>query len=359
MKSIFEQHLSLEIPQNALYASERSFNGSVMDWHGKRLMAYRCHAKGEKLCSIHLANLRVENEGILEGCRVKVPKIHENGNLEDPRLFKAQGSLWVAWTEAHYSGNNWFCIQRYGKLNSDFDVEEAFTPDFGQNNYKAKEKNWQFFDYNGKIHAIYSHRPQVVIELQGETVVNSYTTYGVSWHHGQASGGTPPIAFNEESLLTLFHAYVPNSDNHRIYNVGALLINRHPPFEITHCSSEPIIHGSDKEPFPTAETWNPICIFPGGVVRDGGDWIVSTGVNDCRIYLSWLNSNSLKLERVKKENRGAFALIRVLKNTVVDGFLRKAGDKAEAKRSTAENLVKTGQAEIIPEPEYTETVKAA
>jgi predicted GH43/DUF377 family glycosyl hydrolase len=307
----------------------------------------------------------------LADSKIEVPKVHKNGNLEDPRIFsKDDGEnfgTYLAWTEALYVENNWNCIQRYGRLmlgKNGFFIEQAFTPQYGKNDFQNKEKNWQFFFQRDRLFCIYSHRPQVVIELEGESVVNEWRTPGFFWGNGNASGGTPPVEYDEGHLISFFHAYVANTRHHRKYNFAALLIESKPPFAVTHISSCPLMVASEKEPLPEGENWNPLCVFPCGVIKEEHVWNVSLGVNDCRIAVAKIATSNLSLSPVKMDLNGKTTRILLNSCIGIGGIGRVAGSIVEVKNAVAMDLLARGRATLAPDPlintipEKTKPVKA-
>ena len=114
--ALTKQFPTVTVDPDRLAPAHRSFNASIIEHGGKRLMAYRSHTLAQKWCTLHLATLGPDWQPV-DDVKLDVPLIHAEGNLEDPRLFHGPaGTLWLAWTEALYQAGHWTCVQRYGKL---------------------------------------------------------------------------------------------------------------------------------------------------------------------------------------------------------------------------------------------------
>jgi predicted GH43/DUF377 family glycosyl hydrolase len=345
--SLAKQLPTVTVDPDRLAPAHRSFNASIIEHGSKRLMAYRSHTLKQEWCTLHLATLGADWQPI-DDVQIDVPLINEAGNLEDPRLFHGPaGSLWLAWTEALYQTGQWTCVQRYGKL-SGRKITKAFTPRYGRNDGQFKEKNWQFFWQDDRLFAIYSHSPHVVIELDGENVVNEWRTPGVKWSLGYPSGGTPPIPYDGNHLLTFFHAYKPDHRYHRRYNMGATLIENRPPFAAKHYSEAPILTASERDPLAPDPRWNPLCVFPCGVIKSGDVFHVSSGVNDCRCAVSHIPANKLKLRPMAIKIESSIVRVKLLGNLMIGGYCRQTNDIVEVSKTVALDLINRKRAELMP-----------
>jgi predicted GH43/DUF377 family glycosyl hydrolase len=352
--ALAQQFPTVTVDPSRLAPAHRSFNASIIEYAGRRLMAYRSHTLERKWCTLHIAELGKDWQP-LNDSKVNVPLIHEDGNLEDPRLFHGPGgTLWLAWTEALYQAGNWTCVQRYGQLIIDlWKILEAFTPAYAQNNGSAKEKNWQFF-WSGnsdkpRLFAIYAHSPQIVIELDGEKVINEWRTPGIHWRFGHPSGGTPPVPFNDDFLLTFFHAYRPDNKFHRRYNMAAALIENCPPFAVKFVSAEPLLTASERDPLAPDPRWNPLCVFPCGVIKSGDVWHVSSGVNDCRCAVTSIPNKRLNLAPYAMKITDSSVKIKLTGNIMLGGYCRQVGQIVEVPKQTALDLIQRQRAVLAPE----------
>jgi predicted GH43/DUF377 family glycosyl hydrolase len=350
-------------PARMAPGAARCFNAGLAEHKGRRLACYRAEPQQGR-CKIRLAELGDDWQPIRDE-QIDVPTTQPDANLEDPRLFAGAGGLWLAWTEAHYTaGAHWRCVQRYGKLEQGIDgwaVCNPRTPAYGRNDGSAKEKNWQFFWQDNRLFAVYSHAPQVVIELDGDRVINEWRTPGLAWRWGHPSGGTPPIPY-AGGLLTFFHAYKPENRYHRRYNMAALVMQDRPPFAIKAASAWPIMQGSERDPLAADPRWNPLVVFPGGVIHDGKTFHVAQGVNDARCAVSHIPETALSIQTMTTKITGQTARIRLLGNMMVDGYCRMTGDVVSVPAAVARDLIGRKRAllaEDDPAPAMIEPAAAA
>jgi len=81
-----------------------------------------------------------------------------------------------------------------------------------------------------------------------------------------------------------------------LYYMGAMEM-RHG--KVVRISRKPLVWGSAENPAQAsarAPSWKPLCIFPAGLVREDGGWLVSCGVNDS--YDAWLRFRDDELDLV-------------------------------------------------------------
>jgi predicted GH43/DUF377 family glycosyl hydrolase len=337
-------------PARMAPGASRCFNAGLIEHNGERLACYRVEAVDGR-CTLRMAVLDQDWQPAGDE-QIDAPTTQPDANLEDPRLFAGPDGLWLAWTEAHYAvKTHWKCIQRYGKIErgpNGWTVTQAFTPRYGRNDGTAKEKNWQFFWQANRLFAVYSHQPQVVIEIDGEQVANAWRTPGLQWRWGYPSGGTPPIPY-AGGLLTFFHAYRPENRFHRRYNMAALVMDAAPPFAIRQASTWPIMQGSELDPLAPDARWNPLVVFPGGATFDGQVFHVAQGINDVRCAISHIPTTALNLKTMSTRIEGNTARVRLLGNMMVDGYCRMSGDIVTVPRGVALDLLHRRRAEIVEE----------
>jgi predicted GH43/DUF377 family glycosyl hydrolase len=223
----------------------------------------------------------------IDGKPVSVPAALKQCSLEDPRLFVHNGKLHVSYVWLSYPLLNPTappCSVGYSEL-----VEEGLNwrltnhtvVRYGKNNLTGQEKNWVFFESQGRLYAIYQCSPeQIVLEIQGEKVVREYRTKSPVFCKGDIRGGTQPIEYNG-LWLRFFHTLAVNKKNSLwwLYYVGALLMETRPPFAITAVSKMPVAVANEQY-FAGWKFWKSRCLLPYGAVKDGDGWRVSVGIND-------------------------------------------------------------------------------
>ncbi len=245
---------------------------------------------------------------------LKLPKKWDKHSHEDLRFFRHDSMPWASLTLSTCKTKRMpRCVTGYGTLNpEDGSISKVFIPKFGHNDFSGMEKNWVFFSYGGKVHAIYScATDHTVIELKGERVVNYHATPGPTWNYGEIRGGTPPVPYRDDTWLRFFHSRIweekrrkPRNKTERIFNptdripwryyVGALVMESTPPFRVLKVSSSPILTGNEQW-VPGCPHWKPNVVIPYGCVPQENGWTVSLGVNDALACLATITEGQLKL----------------------------------------------------------------
>lgn len=291
--TIHKQGVLVEmVPAHTLFNSPRNYNGSIILFDGRRLMAYRSHRMDQNgRCAIAMCHLSDKWEGS-GNYWIDLPMPRGDEHHEDPRLFVFRGALHMAYTETRFQAPApYTCCMRYARLalkKRKWVADEVFWPQFGQNSGRGLEKNWQFFELDRKLHVIYSSDPHVILELDGAKIktVHPGAPGQVKWPWGVIRGGTPPLRLASGEFMTFFHSSMayPVGPHWRRYYSAVYLFEPAPPFKITKISRRPILAGSEEDGHtadPRKESWKPFVVFPGGVIpHDDGGFFVSYGIND-------------------------------------------------------------------------------
>lgn len=292
------------VPAWSLVPSPRNYNASIVDFGGKRWMAYRSHRMdqhgrcGIVVCELDAKWQATRNTWLNLPEQVALQMLHH----EDPRLFVLNGRLHVSFTETTFHGGTqpYTCVMKYARLKNGasgsgtaWAIDRVFQPRYGRNDGSHQEKNWIFFapDYKKRaLYVIYQAEPHTLLELgaDGETVVQVHTgpRGGVKWPWGVIRGGTPPVRFDADHYLTVFHSSMPypQPPHWRRYFAGAYVFEAKPPFRITQISQRPILVGSEHDGHAhdprNIESWKPFVVFPAGIMTHAAGWHVSYGVND-------------------------------------------------------------------------------
>src|SRR5439155_20693038 len=99
--------------------------------------------------------------------------------------------------------------------------------------------------------------------------------------YGIVRGGTPPVLVGKE-WWTFFHSSLPlDTKYRRRYFMGAYAFWHDPPFHITRMTREPLLAGSDEDPWAEEK---PLVIFPCGSRFENWTWLVSCGINDLKCF---------------------------------------------------------------------------
>ncbi len=260
-----EKNLCPEVPG-------KRFNSSLMRFGAGYVFCFRNGWAGS---DIYVAML--DKHFLPTGQVKKLELWHEDASYgrEDPRLFWFRGQLHVA-----YIGvvGRWGRVTHtnvlYARLSPTFDVEAIFHPQYDQRN--LWEKNWQFFDHDGQLYAIYSIAPHRILRIDGdqaEMVFNTPTP--ARWDGGEMRGGASPVLVDDE-WWSFFHDRV-SIRGHRVYRAGVYTFDSKPPFRVRRIIPKPIMTANQAT--KPADQYASV-VFPCGAVRNDDKWIVSCGIHD-------------------------------------------------------------------------------
>lgn len=221
------------------------------------------------------------------GYKVKFVNTNANEQYEDPRAIYYNGKTYLSccnfvwykikkWTGAH---------QIFVVCDDKWDVKLRYDPPYGKNGKglglnTGHEKNWVWFFHEDKLNMIYSAQPHTVVEFDCHVrfVTQRRTESKLPWSHGEIRGGTPPVRVGGE-YFTFFHSSLPWTSRFRRYYMGAYAFEAKPPFPITRITDEPLLVGSQNDPWVDRK---PCVVFACGAIMQGQDFLVTLGVNDLK-----------------------------------------------------------------------------
>lgn len=273
-------------------AQQYGYNMSVLQVGDNLWKTYRYHPG--KSWRTDLA-LKVESSEVT----IRPPAKYAHHSFEDGRLFMFGGKPHISLTIARSRAPGQPadpCIQGFGQLQPDGQIVNWVEPKIGKNDWSSQEKNWVYFEFNRRLHVIYSLSPaQIVYELDAAgKSVREYKTPVPACSFGDLRGGTQPLEYRGQ-WLRFVHANQTNrkSDNYWNYALGAVLMESAPPFRVTAISRNPVLVGN--ELFSEAPHWKPRCILPYGALRNGDGFEVAVGLNDCECATVFLQPENLNL----------------------------------------------------------------
>lgn len=271
------------------------FNCSFIEYKGKIYFAYRMEAKpfcermkiglclmDENYNPIPATNVLLDLYSELEirYSRSKHVKFPKGFHVEDPRLFIYKDELYLSYTDGYIMGQ--------AKINPDtLQAENSFYLDKPDPVNRQTEKNWTFFDYEGKLMCLYDASKQEIFEMNGEKHTKLYETkFDTNWKWGQMRGGTSPVKVGD-NYLSFFHSATDIrtiKGPGRQYFMGAYMFEGKPPFKPIAISKEPLIAGeriSDHIPRLSNRIF---VVFPAGIIRKENGFNIAFGYNDfeCR-----------------------------------------------------------------------------
>ena len=291
-----------------------AYNNSVLGQDGKILMTYRYHFADDYRTKLGMAT--IVNSKIEKAVDLPIDGI----STEDARLFSLHGEPWMSWVDSNFLGQkDPKCCVKYAQLDSYLDplepdeairrgqVEKGFKVDrifqvkAGGNDMTSMQKNWCFFESDENLFAIFETWPeQIVFQIKGDVVINEYRTPTTMWPYGIIRGGN--IVPYDGKLLRFFHSstdYGIGRPEKRYY-VGALLMERRPPFTVLAVSKKPILYGSEIDNLTSADRkacrhWKATVVFPCGAVVAKDTFILAAGINDASCALLRIKPEMLNL----------------------------------------------------------------
>lgn len=297
---VTEQHPTQMVNRRAL--SRAGYNGSLIRFNNRLLLAYRWHKDHSAATSLMMAELDAKFNVIANR------EIHAPGqSVEDPRLFILRGALFISFVNSTWPSEPTSVVQ-YARLveGGVWKLEELHQPNLPGNEVgKGMQKNYVFFEHQERLFCVQHTCPdQVVYELRGPEPVGEWITKTPSWPWGDFRGGVfaPTLVDDGKRRLRFVHSRLDNEapPAHWRYYVGACLCNVEPPFEIKQVSSEPVIYGSEQDDTTDMERAainhrKPNVVFPAGVLEEEDGWLLSVGINDCGVGLVKLTAKDLNL----------------------------------------------------------------
>lgn len=286
-------------------SQQNGYNPSIITHGGDLLMSYRFHPSQHWMTKLRMAKLDKELNSA-QDWPINMPQEFYGASIEDMRMFHMGDSLYGAYVVSKPDGiranGRSFptCVVGYGELKYVGDswiIEKHIQPKYGKNDWTGYEKNWVPFMHGTKLCFIYSSSPEnIVIEVEGDEVVNKYTSKSLPWAWGEIRGGTPPIDFKGYQLR-FFHSSFHHTESRETwrYHIGCCVVNPDPPFEMMFISSSPILSGHEWRN-PNAHHQKQNVAIPYGVVKEGEDTLLlSVGVNDSASCIVRLNERQLRL----------------------------------------------------------------
>lgn len=197
---------------------------------------------------------------------------------EDPRaMVGTDGQCYVSFaTWVH--GERWPVRQSFCQLSSSMDRFDVIYEPTKPEKATRQEKNWLWFEHDGKWHYVYLTNPHVVIEMGNGKYDAGHRSASIElpWKAGEPRGGTPPVRIGDE-YVSFFHSSTPHERYRRRYYMGAYTFSAKPPFTPLRMTREPLLVGSESD-FNCLNS--PMVIFPNGALLENDKWLVVFGVND-------------------------------------------------------------------------------
>lgn len=250
----------------------KRFNSSLIEYRDGYAFAFRNGWKGSE---VYLTLLDRELRPVGPCRRLELSHPDAAYGREDPRLFWFRGRLHISFAGVMPSGGHiGYTNVLYARLTEDLAVEQVFYPRYKQRN--AWEKNWQFFEHDGDLYAVYSFAPHRILRIVGDSAELAFESRTPApWQGGEVRGGASPVRVGEE-WWCWFHDRIEWPG--RLYRAGLYTFSARPPFAVQRMILSPLL-SADPNSRP-ADQYCPV-VFPCGAARDGGGrWLVSAGIHD-------------------------------------------------------------------------------
>lgn len=230
----------------------------------------------------------------LEEVEINLEPEYKNEKIQDCKFFEYKNELILKCVSGVSFRDNYF-HEKWIILDDDFNQKNVIHPVYGGNGATyhlntCDEKNWTMFELDSKLYFIHKFYPHTVVEtnLTGD-IITEYITHennSFSWSYGDIRLSTNPVKVNDY-FFSFFHSHIL-IEKQRVYFVGWYKFKAKPPFEVIEVSKKPIIGANNSRPNlrKKFEEYNPLCVFPMGVILDDNKITMSAGINDqeCAIF---------------------------------------------------------------------------
>jgi hypothetical protein len=268
------------------------YNMGLMAYNGRTLLPYRYHPENGKW------RTKLAMKDGDKTLPIIFPDELKDHSIEDGKPFLFNRKPCLSYVISTYPSNPIQCVVGYGALIEEADcwrIAGHIQPNYGNNNFSGTQKNWVLFERDTKLYAIHGSNPtQLVLHLNGASVVGEMRCEAPKWGYGEIRGGT--VLPYGDNLIRFFHSLTGDRNdpyNFR-YHIGALLMESKAPFKTIKVSSRPIISGNEIWT-PNCSHYKPNVVFPCGALHDDSGFTVALGINDSRSALLKLKEGDLNL----------------------------------------------------------------
>lgn len=268
------------------------FNPSCFAGPGGLHLVYR---RGRVGSDLFIGDLDAEAGKVTNRRLLEINHAHALAARADPRCFTYGGKLAVAVSGVRLVGEDSYVHQLVAELGPDLrTVAEVWEPRFTFR--QDWEKNWQFFEHNGDLFAVYRIVPHVVVWIEDRRVrPYSEHEWYPDWVGGYMRGGASPVRVGDE-YFCFFHGRLDHDGwPYVTYSMGCYTFEAQPPFAPVRYTPRPIA-------IPDGDDWPremgvSVC-YPGGAVRLPDRWLVVYGVHDSFCGLCEVDPELLEREMV-------------------------------------------------------------
>lgn len=270
-------------------APGKRFNPSIVEWRGNYAFVFRNGWAGSQIF-LGFLNRNFEPIGGLTKLELNDPGC--NYGCEDPRLLIHKGKLTLVFTGVVGGNRILHTNVMLATINDNLRVDSLYCPYIeGRNLW---EKNHSYFSQKENLWAVYSinpHRVMRVIDGKGEW---TYEEPGPKWSGGELRGGAPPVLVGDE-YWSFCHDRV-HSNGMLTYRTILYTFSIKPPFRPMRIIPQPILTANQNNR-PSDQYC--ACVFAGGTIKSGDDWIIAHGIHDRWSELHKFSHNELESKLVE------------------------------------------------------------
>jgi len=204
----------------------------------------------------------------------------------DPRLVRLMGRSFVSWNSGWHEPRNHQFLQEF-----DTSTLQPLGPPRElclKGSRQPIEKNWAFWEADG-LYASYSPSPHKVLgfSLDGEGPLLFHPLTEQAWGNGIYErrfgflrGGTPPVR-DGERFVAICHSMHGSAESGFDYKAAAYSFSAKAPFVPIQRPHRPLpLPDAPQRSLPVLNKAVGQVIYPCGLARDAGDWLLSYGLHD-------------------------------------------------------------------------------
>lgn len=273
------------------------FNPASIRWRGHQWLAYRTECQPMwKWGRVSLARVNQKFRAI-EGTNrlLTLPTSFDEWCAEDPRLFVHQDRLFLTYTDHWTTG--------VAEILEDGSVTDArifpFDTEATRNLRSRHDKNWGFFEANGRLYAVYWTLPHVVREVD-----LNLGQFGREWRRDwhlppglsmELHGGSGPVEHKGLMWRVVHHHSNDGlAANERRYSLWLMAFESVPPFSPRWFCDRPLLRGERMQEEPLAGWRDWMVVFCSSLERIPGGWRYCFGHNDRRMRWGQLSDSNIE-----------------------------------------------------------------
>ena len=276
-----------------LQPNEFQLNGSIIEYRGMTLFAYRF---GWNSARVHMCQLDENYQSVWE-TELAIPRVAYNMLAsEDPRLFIHDGHLWLAYTGVAWKNGRMITHVMISELDDGFEVLNTLYCHYQRRT--DWEKNWGMFSHNGELFCVYDIPDQQTLscfELPHDT---GESQWGIHDSHGEVPfprqlgllrGGASPILHQGEYYSWCHGVFKHKGERH--YQLCLYTFEARCPFKPSRAIMLPLLQVN---PADRPQPHVPHCVYPAGVVLRDNRWCVSYGYYDHKCLVAEFDVNQIE-----------------------------------------------------------------